>query len=87
MLTYLDRLISKETSNPRRRKNIQICKDFVREYGWPEDDYYIWVMQGVVKVITQEERFSLPRSPAKADAFLLVSSNEPISASTEVANY
>lgn len=41
ILSYLDRLISKETSNPRRRKNIQICKDFVREFGWPEDDYYI----------------------------------------------
>lgn len=82
MLIYLDQLIQKETSNPRRRENIQICRDYVRQYDWPEDDYYIWVVQGVVKVITQEERFELPPSPAKADNFLLVRSSGPSSASS-----
>lgn len=74
MMRFLDQLIEEETSNPTRRKNIQICKDYVGEHGYPEDDYYIRVVQGVVTVLNQEERFALPPTPNRADNFLLVSS-------------
>lgn len=87
MMTFLNQLIQKELSNPRRRKNMQICKDFVREYGWPEDDYCIRVLQGEVKVMTEKKCFALPASPDNVDTFLLVSSKESISASSaEIAN-
>lgn len=87
MMIFLDRLVQEELSNPRRRKNIQICKDFVREYGWPEDDYCVRVWQGEVKVITETQRSALPPSLDRVDAFLLVSSNEFISASSaEITN-
>lgn len=34
MLSFLDQLIQKET-NPKRRENIQRCKEFVKEHCWP----------------------------------------------------
>ncbi|KAI3396818.1 hypothetical protein diail_11647 [Diaporthe ilicicola] len=88
MVSFLDQLIQKETSKPRLRENIQRCKDFVREYGWPEEDYYILVVQGEVKVLTEEKSFALHGLSANPDAFLLVSSNKPLSASpAEATNY
>lgn len=87
MLSFLDQSIEEETSNPTRRKNIQVCKDYVREYGYPEDDYYIRVVQGVVTVLNQEERFALLPTPNRADNFLLVSSNKAGSVSSaEITN-
>ncbi|KAL1851632.1 hypothetical protein Daus18300_012505 [Diaporthe australafricana] len=71
MLSFLDQLIQKETSNLRRGDNIQRCKEFVNEHGYLEEDYTIRVLQGVVKVLAQEERFALPLSPDRVDPFLL----------------
>lgn len=80
MLRFLNQLIQKDT-NPRRRENIQRCKESVKEHGGPEEDYYIRVMQVVVKVLTEEEGLAIPPSPAKVNAFLLVSGDEAVSAS------
>lgn len=78
MLSCLDRMIQNETKNPRRRENMQIGKDFVREHGLPEGDYCIWVLKGVVLVLTEEQMWALPKSPARADAFVLVSNHKLI---------
>lgn len=76
MLSCLDRMIQKETKNPRRRENMQIGKDFVKEHGWPQGDYCIWVLKGIVLVLTEEQMWALPNSPARADAFVLVSNHK-----------
>lgn len=76
VLSCLDRMIQNETKNPGRRENMQIGKDFVREHGWPEEDYCIWVLKGVVLVLTEEQMWALPKSPARADAFVLVSNHK-----------
>lgn len=74
ILDFLDQEIQKETSNPKRRASIQLCRDFVSEYGFPEEDHYIHVKDGVVRVLTVEERSRLPGSPSNVNNFLLVSS-------------
>lgn len=74
ILDFLDQEIQKETSNPKRRASIQMCRDFVSEYGFPEEHHYIHVKDGVARVLTEEERSKLPRSPANVNNFLLVSS-------------
>lgn len=71
MMIFFDQLIEKGRSNPTHCKNIQICKDYVRKHGYPEDDYCILVVQGVVTVLSQEERFALPRVGNPSDNFLL----------------
>lgn len=76
VLGWLDRMIQNETTNPRRRENMQIGKYFVREHGFPEEDYCICVLKGVVLVLTEEQIWALPGSPAWADAFVMVSSHE-----------
>lgn len=74
ILNGLDQKIQNETSNARRRESIQLCRDFVAEYGFPEEDHYIYVKDGVVRVLTKEESTRLPGSPTNVNNFLLVSS-------------
>jgi hypothetical protein len=74
ILNGLGEMVQKETSNPRRRESIRLCRDFVSEYGFPKEDHCIWVKDGVVKVLTEEECMRLPGSPNNVDHFLLVSS-------------
>lgn len=38
LLGFLDKRIQDET-NPRRRESIQLCHNFVKEHGYPEEDY------------------------------------------------
>lgn len=74
MLSCLDEMTQNETSNPRRRENMQLCRDFVRDHGWPKDGYCIWALKGVVLVLTEEQVLKLPKSnPARVDAYTMVS--------------
>lgn len=41
LLGFLDKRIQDET-NPRRRESIQLCQNFVKEHGYPEEDYYLY---------------------------------------------
>lgn len=77
MLSHLDRVIEDETKNPRRRDNMKIGREFIVKHGWPTKDYCIWVLRGVVLILTEPQLYALPESPERADAFLVVSSPEP----------
>lgn len=77
MLSRLDRVIEDETKNPRRRENMKIGREFIVKHGWPTKDYCIWVLRGVVLILTEAQLYALPESPERADAFLVVSSLEP----------
>lgn len=72
ILSLLDILIHDETTNPRRRDNIQLVREFVEKHGWPEQGYVIWALKGVVLVLTERQWGALPQSPVRADAFELV---------------
>lgn len=78
ILNFLDQENQKETSNPKRRASIQLCRDFVSEFGFPEEDHYIFAKDGAVRVLTEEERSDLPSSPKNVNNFLLVSSISPL---------
>lgn len=71
ILSLLDTMIHDETSNLRRRDNIQLVRNFVEKHGWPQEDYVIWALKGVVLVLTEGQWRALPQSPARADAFEL----------------
>lgn len=79
VLSCLDQMIQNETKSPRRRENIGFGRDFVREHGWPEKGCCIWVLKEVVFVLTEEQLEALPKSRARVDAFVLVSSQKLIS--------
>ncbi|KAK2598774.1 hypothetical protein N8I77_012162 [Diaporthe amygdali] len=47
--------VLREETNATRRKNIQMCLDFIRKHGIPAKGYSIWVHNGVLKVLTDDE--------------------------------
>lgn len=81
ILTLLDIMIQDETTPLTRqvpktgRDNIRLVRNFVEKHGWPEEGYVIWALKGVVLVLTEGQWAALPGSPAKTDAFALVSSD------------
>jgi len=75
ILNLLDIMIHDETSNLRRRDNMQLVRDFIEKHGWPEEGCVIWALKGVVLVLTEGQWMALPQSPDRGDAFELVSSN------------
>lgn len=79
MMSAFDHLIEIETSNPGRRENKQLAKEFIREHGWPTGDYCIWALRGVVLVLTEEQVLALPNksNPAMREVFTLVSRHKP----------
>ncbi|KAH8774766.1 hypothetical protein F5883DRAFT_18333 [Diaporthe sp. PMI_573] len=64
LLGFLDKRIQDETSNPRRRESIQLCRNFVNDHGYPVEDYciYAWATHGIVKVLTDDETKTLPHT-------------------------
>lgn len=82
LLGFLDKRIQDETSNARRRESIQLCRNFVQEHGYPLEDYciYAWATQGVVKVLTDDEAETLPKTVEHAsERYILVSATIPSS--------
>ncbi|KAL1865053.1 hypothetical protein Daus18300_007400 [Diaporthe australafricana] len=80
LLGVLDKEIQDETLNPTRRLSIQLCRDFVKEHGYPVEDYYIyaWATHGIVIIMNENQIQNLPRSVERSrDSFILVSSNMP----------
>lgn len=78
MMSAMDHIIEIQ-SNPGRRENAQLCKEFIREHGWATGDYCIWALKGVVLVLTEEQVLALPQSnPAMRDVFTLVSRHKPV---------
>lgn len=80
LLGFLDKRIQDETSNPSRRESIQLCRNFVQEHGYPLEDYciYAWATHGVVKVLSDEEAETLPKTVEHAsERYILVSTTIP----------
>lgn len=80
LLGFLDKRIQDETSNPRRRESIQLCRTFVQEHGYPLEDYciYAWATHGVVKVLSDDEAETLPKTVEHAsERYILVSTTVP----------
>lgn len=80
LLGFLDKRIRGETSNPRRRESIQLCRTFVQEHGYPVEDYciYAWASHGVVKVLSDDEAETLPKTVEHAsERYILVSTTIP----------
>lgn len=77
-LSCFDEMIQNEMSNPRRRENMQLCRDFARDNGWPNENYCILALKGVVLVLTEQQLVKLPKSPFRRDAFTLVSRYKPV---------
>lgn len=79
LLNCLDEMTQNETSNLRRRENMQLCRDFVRDHGWPNEGYCIWALKGVALVLTEEQVLKLPKSPpARVDVYTMASRQKPV---------
>lgn len=79
LLGFLDQRIQNET-NPRRRESIELCQDFVKEHGYPEENYYIyaWATHGIVRVLNEDDLKTLPNTIEHArERYTLVSWNKP----------
>lgn len=79
LMGFLDQRIHDEI-NHRRRESIKLCQDFIREHGYPVDNYYIyaWATHGIVRVLKEDESNILPNTVEHArERYILVSRNEP----------
>lgn len=79
LLVFLNQRMHDETS-PRRRESIKLCQDFIREHGYPVENYYIyaWATQGIVRVLNEDESNMLPNTVEHArERYILVSCDEP----------
>ncbi|POS72423.1 hypothetical protein DHEL01_v209179 [Diaporthe helianthi] len=63
LLGFLDKKIQDETLDPKRRESIRLTRNFVKEHGYPVEEYciYAWATHGIVKVLTDEQTKSLPK--------------------------
>lgn len=79
MVGFLDQRIQDET-NARRRESIMLCQDFIKEHGYPVENYYIyaWARHGVVRVLNEDDSKTLPNTIEHArERYILVSCNNP----------
>lgn len=79
LLGFLDQRVRND-ANPRRRESMKLCQNFVREHGYPVDNYYIyaWATHGIVRVLNEDESNILPNTVKHVrERYILVSCNEP----------
>lgn len=79
LLGFLNQRIQDE-NNPRRRESVQLCQDFVREHGYPVENYYVyaWATHGIVRVLHEDESKTLPNTIEHArERYILVSRSKP----------
>lgn len=91
LLGFLNQRIQDE-NNPRRRESMQLCQDFIREHGYPVENYYVyaWATHGIVRVLNEDESKTLPNTIEHArERYILVRCQKPTlfySATQKIAN-
>lgn len=74
LLGFLDQRVQ-DDANPRRRESTKLCQNFVREHGYPVDNYYIyaWATYDIVRVLNEDEYKNLPNTIEHArERYILV---------------
>ena len=77
LLSFLAKRMQDDTLNAKRRESIQLARNFVKEHGYLVEHYciYAWAAHGIVKILTDDETNSLPKTAEHTpESYVLVSS-------------